>query len=200
MEAWQLIQRGVSVKRYPVCYATHRAVDGVIDLVGQADLDSGAVAGVTVYLGHAPAATVDNARPATGLAAKFSIQHNVAAALLDRQLGFAQLTDAYVGRADVAACLGLTSIALRDEPCPEQPGMALHDRVVIRTRDGRTLDSGDIRYPRGHVCLPLSDADRAAKFRDCAEHGQWADPDRLLACLQKLERAAGLQQVFAHAA
>ena len=142
---WQLLQSGVSVKCYPVCYASHRAVDGVIALARKAGLAPDEIAGVAVGMGPAPARTVDNAQPVTGLEAKFSLQHNVAAALLDGKLGFAQLTDAYVRRPDVTALYRLTRIEHREEPCPEQPGMALHDRVVIATRDGRRLDSGDIR-------------------------------------------------------
>jgi hypothetical protein len=76
--------------------------------------------------------------------------------------------------------------------------MARHDRVVIETRDGRTLDSGDIRYPRGHARRPLSDAEVDAKFLDCARHGGIADGATLLGHLHDLERCQDIRELFGH--
>ena len=195
---WQLLNNGVSVKCYPVCHATHRAVDGVIELMRGARLAPAEIASVTVGMAMAPARTVDNARPMTGLEAKFSLQHNVSAALLDGQLGFAQLTDAFVRRDDVVALYGLTGIQLRDDRCPEQPGMAKHDRVLIETRSGRRLDSGDIRYPRGHAKLPLSDTELDAKFMACAGHGKYENAGALLARLHRLDHVEQLAGMSDH--
>jgi aconitate decarboxylase len=201
---WRLLEHGVSVKRYPVCYAAHRVVDAVIDLAQAEDLSAGDVRQVTAWIGIAPAQTLRHTNPHTGLEAKFSLQHHVAAALLERALGFAQLTDGYVRDPRVAALYRLTQVELRDEPCPEQPGMALHDRVVVETTDGRRLDSGDVRYPRGHARLPLSDAELDAKFRDCAIHGGVAEPSVLLerlhnlADLPRLDRLLILDKVPVH--
>lgn len=195
-EHWRLLENGVSVKRYPVCYATHRAIDGVIDVARGAGLAAGDVRRVTVGLGIAPAETLRYHHPKAGLEAKFSLHHNVAAALIDRQVGFAQLTDVYVNRPDVAALYGLTTMELREEPCPEQPGMALHDRVVIETHDGRRLDSGNIRYPRGHAKSPMSDAELGAKFLDCAAHGGFRSGAQLLEKLRNLDRYSRLEEVL----
>jgi 2-methylcitrate dehydratase PrpD len=195
---WRLMEEGVSVKRYPVCYAAHRAIDGVIDLRAGAALPADAVQRVTVWLGLAPAQTLRYAQPQSGLEAKFSLHHNVAAALREGGLGFAQLTDDYVRRPEVAALYGLTHMELRDDPCPDQPGMARHDRVVIETRDGRTLDSGDIRYPRGHAKRPLSDTEIDAKFLDCARHGGMEQGEGMLERLHDLDRCETLEEVFAH--
>jgi 2-methylcitrate dehydratase PrpD len=186
-ERWRLLEQGLSVKRYPVCYASHRAVDGVIALATAENLAAGEVASVTVKLGPSQAATLRYAHPQTGLEAKLSLTHNVACALLERALGFGQLTDAYVRRAEVEALYGLTRYEVQDEECPDQPGMALHDQVTIETRDGRRLDSGPIRYARGHARAPLSDAELELKFLDCARHGGVADGAAWLERLRSLE-------------
>jgi 2-methylcitrate dehydratase PrpD len=192
---WRLLTEGLSVKRYPVCYASHRAIDGVIGLVAESSLRPADVACVIASLGRAQAATLRFAHPATGLQARFSLNHNVAAALADRTVGFAQLSDDYVRRPDVAACFGLTRMELVDEECPEQPGMARFDRVVIETRDGRRLDSGPIRHPQGHARQPLSDADLDAKFLDCARHGQVRDASAMLERLRRLESLDDLREL-----
>jgi 2-methylcitrate dehydratase PrpD len=196
-EPWQLVAQGLSVKRYPVCYAAHRAIDAVIDLAEQTGLVADDVRSVSVRLGRAPAETLRYQHPADGLEARFSLQHNVAAALTDRAVGFSQLGDAFVRRPDVAALYALTRLEIDDsEPCPEQPGLAKFDRVFIATRDGRTLDSGPIRYPKGHARRPLDDAELAAKFRDCARHGGHADPQGLLNRLDRLDQMASVRELF----
>lgn len=197
-ERWRLLEEGVSVKRYPVCYAAHRAVDGVIDLVAEAALPVQAVSRVTVRLGIAPARTLRYAHPLSGLEAKFSLHHNVAAALSDSTLGFAQLTDDYVRRPEVAALYSLTHLELCDDPCPEQPGMARHDRVVIETCDGSRLDSGDIRYPKGHSKRPLSDGEIDAKFLDCAGQGGIQDAAGMLERLHIIDRSETIGSLFGH--
>lgn len=193
----RLLSEGLSVKRYPVCYASHRAIDGVIDLATQARLRPEDVARVTVSLGRAPAATLRFARPESGLEARFSLNHNVAAALTDRTVGFAQLSDDYVRRPEMAALYALTDTVLVDDECPEQPGLARFDRVVIETRDGGRLDSGPIRYPRGHARLPLSDAELDVKFLDCARYGGLGDGAGLLRRLRDLETLADLAELTA---
>jgi aconitate decarboxylase len=184
---WRLPELGLSVKRYPVCYASHRAIDGVIDLVSGARLSAAEVKSVTVGLGAAPAQTLKYSRPLTGLEAKFSLHHNVAAALLDRQVGFAQLTDEYVRRPDVIRLYEKTSMQVLKDESPEQPGMATEDWVLIETVDGRRLERGAIRYARGHARSPLSDEELDDKFLDCARHGQAREPADLLSSLRRLE-------------
>lgn len=196
-EQWRLPAQGLSVKRYPVCYAAHRVIDGVVRLRQETGLQAGQVAAVTASLARAPAVTLRFDHPRTGHEARFSLQHAVAAALLDGAVGFPQLADAYVARPEVAGLYPLTRVRIvEDEPCPEQPGLALHDRVVIALHDGRRLDSGPIRYARGQARAPLSETELAAKFRDCAAHGGVC-ADALLSALQRLETLPSLRELTA---
>jgi aconitate decarboxylase len=195
---WQLVAQGVSVKRYPVCYASHRAIDAAIALAEAHDLKPGDVRAVMARIGRAPAETLRYHDPADGLEARFSLQHNVAAALVDRAVGFAQLTDDFTRRPDITRLYPLTRIEIDETvPCPEQPGMAMHDHLVIETASGDRLDSGPIRYARGHARAPLGDGELAAKFLDCARHGGHRGPERLLDRLQKLDEAETVAELFA---
>ena len=194
---WQILEQGLSVKRYPVCYASHRAIDGVLALAQKADLRPEQVRAVTVSLGPAPAATLRYHAPSNGLEARFSLHHNLAAALVDRAVGFAQLSDGYVQRPDVAALYPLTRMEIVAPDCPDQPGMAMHDRVKVELDDGQRLDSGPIRYPQGHARQPLSEAELAAKFLDCAHHGKLAKPATLLAALQDVGKVADMRAEIA---
>lgn len=194
---WALLRDGLSVKRYPVCYASHRAIDAVIDLAREESLAPGDVASITARLGQAPAQTLRYAHPENGLQARFSLHHNLAAALVDRAVGFAQLEDRFVQRSDVGNLYALTRMDISDEEeCPDQPGMAKFDRVTIATRDGRSLDSGPIRHPRGHARLPLSDDELDAKFLDCARRGGFDGAEHLLERLHGLEAMARIAELM----
>jgi aconitate decarboxylase len=51
--------------------------------------------------------------------------------------------------------------------------------VQLVLRDGRTLDSGEIRFARGNAMAPLADADLRAKFVDCAGRAPGVDAGAL---------------------
>jgi aconitate decarboxylase len=192
---WRLLRDGLSVKRYPVCYASHRVVDAVIRLAAEHRLRTEQVRAIVVTLGEAPARTLRYADPKDGLEARFSMNHNLAAALRDGTLGFAQLTDDYVRRPDVTALYGLTRMEIGGGPCPEQPGMAKFDEVVIELADGSRAESGPIRYAKGHARDPLSDAELRAKFLDCAAHAEVENAADLLDRLGRLDTLASIKGI-----
>lgn len=162
-----ILTTGLSIKRYPVCYSGHRVIDAVIDLANAARLDTDTVRGVTVSMGPAQASMLRNAEPTTALEAKFSAQFAVAAALIRRKVGLAELNDDFVNEPSMRALYGKVTVKIIDDPDPEDPAFSRYDTVEIALRDGTVLRSGEIRYPRGHAHLPLADADLRAKFEDC---------------------------------
>ncbi len=165
---WRILEAGLSIKKYPMCYATHRVIDAVLDLATKHDLKPQDVRQVDATIGVAQASMLRNHAPVTGLEAKFSLEFAVASALVSRKVGLAQLTDAFVGEAPVRDAMGKVNISTADTTCPIEPIFALTDRVLLQLRDGRTLDSGDIRFARGNAKLPLQANDLKVKFFDCA--------------------------------
>lgn len=170
----QLLEVGLNVKGYPVCYSGHRVIDGVIDLVRAHGLAPGQVESVEVSIGQAQASMLRNHRPVTALEAKFSIEFAVASALTAQACGLAQLDDAFVNQPALQALMERVRTVITDAACPLDPTFALHDRVRITTRDGRLLDSGDIRFPRGHARHPITREGLRAKFMDCLAIGGWS--------------------------
>jgi aconitate decarboxylase len=165
----RLLETGLSIKRYPICYSSHRAVDGMLALVAEHDLNPAAVAQVAVTLGPAQASMLRNHRPQTGLEAKFSIEFAMASALVEREVGLSQLSDTFVQRPDVQELFERVSVQINHKQCPLEPTFAFSDRVVVTLHDGRTLDSGDIRFPLGNAGNPLDGLGMKAKFLDCLE-------------------------------
>ncbi len=163
----RILEAGLSIKKYPMCYATHRVIDGVLDLATAHDLKPQDVRQVNASIGVAQASMLRNHNPVTGLEAKFSLEFAVASALVARKVGLGQLTDAFVGQAEVRAAMAKVNIATVKSVCPIEPVFALNDGVVIELNDGTKLDAGEIRFARGNAMLPLREADLEAKFLDC---------------------------------
>ncbi|MDB5317467.1 MAG: MmgE/PrpD family protein [Rhodospirillales bacterium] len=192
----RILDTGLSIKRYPMCYATHRAIDGMLALTARENLRPDDVTDIEVSVGSTQASMLRNHRPATGLEAKFSLQFAIAAALVARRVGLGELTDGFVSRPEVQAQFAKLRIVQTDTQCPLEPIFALTDRVVIRTGTGRVLDSGDIRFPHGNAMDPLTLVELREKFLDCAGAAP-LDADAVFNRLATLERAENLAQLLA---
>ena len=107
---WHIVGHGLSIKRYPICYATHRSIDAALDLVMRHDLTPGKVERIHVSTGKTQMLMLRNSRPQTGLEAKFSMQFAIAAALCARNVGLRELTDDFVRRPEVQAIFPRVSL------------------------------------------------------------------------------------------
>jgi 2-methylcitrate dehydratase PrpD len=186
-EAFWISELGLSIKKYPICYATHRAIDGLIELTRANDITGDEVGQVCIIFSPTQAALLRNHRPKTALEAAFSIEFAAAAAITNRRVGFEQMTDSYVARADIQGMIEKVKIEMIDTHSPNETGLALTERVIVRMKDGREFDSGEIRFARGNAQLPLSDEELSQKFRMCTQGVDWIDPVALLDKLQNLE-------------
>lgn len=177
---------GLSIKKYPVCYAAHRVVDGMIALHQQHGFKPEEITGITATLSTVTARVLHAHRPRTGLEAKFSIEFACAMAACEGALGVEQVSDAQVTRQDVQRLIPLVECEQVAPACPIEPDFALHDRVRVRLDTGEELDSGPIRFARGHAQLPLTDADIRSKFLGCARDAASQGAEALLAKLERL--------------
>jgi aconitate decarboxylase len=193
---WRIVATGLNVKKYPMCYATHRSIDAFTDLVKAHDLKDGDVAGIDVTIGKTQSMMLRNHRPQTGLEAKFSMEFAMASALIARRNGLNELTDEFVRRPDVQAAIAKVNIATTDTVAQDDPIFATSDRVEVKLADGRRLTSPDIPFARGHWELPLSRDELWAKFHDCAKStlGDKGAQD-LFGELQALDRVASLRDL-----
>jgi 2-methylcitrate dehydratase PrpD len=164
---WRMPQTGVNVKRYPTCYSTHRAIDAMLDLATKHDLEPDAVKEVRVQTGALQMLMLRNSRPRTGLEAKFSMQFAMAAALVARRVGLSELTDEFVARPEVVACLDKVKCTTVDETVPEL-GMAPDDRVSVVLTDGRVIEHAPVTHAKGSWQRPLTREELMEKFLDCA--------------------------------
>ena len=198
----RILETGLSIKRYPICYSCHRTVDGMLDLVAAHNLTPSDIDHITCTIGPAQASMLRNHRPQTGLEAKFSIEFAMASAVVKRDVGLRQLTDEFVLQPAVQALFEKVSVQINEEPCPLEPCLALTDRVVVTLTDGRSLDSGPIRFPLGNAGKPLDEAGMRAKFIDCLESAKALGVDlpftaqTLYSRVSRLESIHSLKSIF----
>lgn len=192
----RILESGLSIKRYPVCYSGHRVIDGVLAIAERENLQPEQIARVRVTIGPAQASMLRNHQPQTGLEAKFSIEFAVASALVARQVGLTQLTDDFVAREDVRALFDKVEVSITERADPLDPAFSYADRVQIELRDGRSLDSGEIRFALGNALNPLDAAGLRQKFMDCLAAGNFAPDDGLYHRLVGLEQLPSLRGLF----
>ena len=84
---WNILTLGLSVKKYPLCYCTHRAIDGALDLLRDQKIGAADVKAITVSTSRRNATILRNSRPQTGLEAKFSMQFAMASAIVAKRVG-----------------------------------------------------------------------------------------------------------------
>lgn len=167
---WQLLRRRVNLKKYPTCYYTHRALDGMLSLLAEQPVGADAIERIDVTLSEEHALALRNAEPVTGLAAKFSMQFAMACAVVARQVGLAELTDEFVCRPDVQTLMRKVTVTLDKVYDPQTPGAALVDQVSLFTRDGMVRRQS-VHRATGHVQQPLAAGQLQAKFIECLAFG-----------------------------
>lgn len=178
---WALTREGLSVKKYPCCYCTHRTADATLDLVKEERVRAADVRGVHLTLEPGGFDPLIHHRPTTGLQGKFSAEYVIAAALLDGRVGLTSFTDEAVARPGAQQLVRLVEVAENATP-PVGPAEWEQAYAVVRLETDRGSLTRRVDVPRGDRRSPLSRDDLETKFRDCVDFsGTGWDASALLA-------------------
>lgn len=195
--AWKLPAGGINIKKYPTCFATHRALDGALAVLQAHPMKPDEVRRIEVSISRRNRSTLRFAQPRTALEAKFSMEFAMAASLLAGRCGLPELRDEFVRRADVQALMRRVEVLPDDREDPLRPGEAPQDVVSIETQDGRRL-SRAVDYVRGGPELPLAPGELLTKFEGCLAAGLLeADPAPLFGALMALESLPDTDALYA---
>ena len=163
---------GIGLKKYPSCYHTHRALDGVFQLLGGHLLSDKDIAEVDVGTSERAMRVLAFSEPATPYQAKFSMPYCVAAAVVDHQVTLETFTDRKFQDRNIVETRKKVHLSFPNVPI--WPGLAdvgpdtefVGNPVTIRTTDGQSY-SARVDIPRGDPALPLTDDELLEKYRDC---------------------------------
>jgi 2-methylcitrate dehydratase PrpD len=193
---WRLERMGINIKRYPMCYATHRSIDAMLDLAEQHNLKPDAIDEIHVRIGDAQDFMLRNRSPKTALEAKFSIEFAMASALIARRVGLKELDDGFVRRDDIIDVMRKVKRSTTDERLADMPPFSPDDRLSITLKSGEQLVHEPVVRPKGHWQKPLSENELREKFLDCTESrlGR-AQAETLFERLNNLEDVTSLREL-----
>lgn len=157
----ELVRTGIEVKKYPLCYATHRPLQGLRDLMAQQPFRSADVERIRVTVQPQGLVPLIHHRPWRGLEGKFSMEYAMAAMLLDGAVRLGSFTDAAVQRPEIQAFL--RRVEAHEEEGDPWPRRALVE-VDLQNGERRSLW---VKSLEGSAQMPLSEAELEAKLRDC---------------------------------
>ena len=190
-QPWRIVENRLSIKKYPACYAVHRSIDGMLDLLRQRPIQPDEIKRITATLSKTRAIMLRNHRPQTGLEGKFSMEFAMAASVIAHRASLAEYTDGFVRRPDVQALMQKVAIETNENYDPEWSGAALHDQVRVELMNGDVLEGAQVHRARGAAELPLSDGELFEKFGACLDAGgARIAPDVLFGRLKNLERVS----------
>jgi 2-methylcitrate dehydratase PrpD len=196
--AWRIAERGLNVKLYPMCYALHRIIDGVIELRKRHPSAFEEVQQIDVTISDTPAAILNNPAPKDALEAKFSIQFAVAAAAITGGCGTTELEDAFIRRPDVQNLMKKVVIHPDPEKIPDDPIFSPADFVTVTKTRSERFESGPVSRAYGHHEKPATAEQIWKKFSDCVAPTLGDDEaNKLFATVMSLETVRDGKTLFA---
>jgi 2-methylcitrate dehydratase PrpD len=185
---WWITKYRLGIKKYPACYCTHRALDGMLELLARHPLEPEQIERITVSLSDTHSLILRNHEPQTGLAAKFSMEFAMAAAVTARRAGLAEYTDSFVRRPEVQQLMRRVRVETNQNYDPEVSGASVYDQVRVDLTGGGAVESEKVTRAKGHADRPLSEDELFEKFRTCLDAGgARIAPDVLFDRLRHLE-------------
>ena len=164
-EPWRLRTEGIHVKYYPCCYFTHTSITATAALADEHGIDPADVERIEVTASRGAGDALVNPDPETGLEAKFSMEHCVAAALARDRVGLEAFEPEAVTDPTIAALRERVDFETDDGR--EYDGHGATVRVV--TTAGETYERTQADPPGVHDD-PLSTAQLREKYLECATH------------------------------
>lgn len=154
-ERWHLLDN--TFKPYPCGIVSHPGIDAAVALHARLADQLDRVETVELICNPLVPELTGNLTPTTGLEARFSTAHGVAAGLVFGRAGIPQYDDAVVVDPAVSRVRAAVRLA-PDGDCPRDSAV-LH----VTTDDGTTLTE-TVEHARGSLARPLTDAELHDKF------------------------------------
>lgn len=158
---------GLGYKFYPCCRATHRTLDGVLELRREHAIKAEDVASVVVWEGFSAVQNLMYPSPESEMQARFSMQYCVAVALQAGRVVLSDFTPQAIYRPEIRRLLPLIRM---ESAVPSKDDESLLKRPAARVRlslkDGRVVETS-VQHALGTPHKPMNGEQISEKFRDC---------------------------------
>lgn len=185
-----IIESGLVFKQYPCCGGLHSLLDNMISLKQKHEIRPEEVKEVECRVHPRRIAYLDRPWVHEGLAAKFSIQYCVAAALLNGKVGLNDFSADSIARPETQAAMKKVRITANSDLGE------FGSEVIVRNLDGKQISS-KLAKARGSPDFPLSEGELLQKFADCAILAMSsAQAEKAGAALMRIDKASNLNHVI----
>jgi 2-methylcitrate dehydratase PrpD len=196
-----IVEPGLALKKFPCCYASHRAMDGLLTLRDKLGFDADSIDKVICRMPPGGMQVLTYPRPVTGLEGKFSLPYPLAAGVLDGGYTLWSFTDEAVQREDIQRLYERIDAhedasSRGDDPDFEKrsSGSRGHVTVEVRLRDGRSETIRVDKAP-GAPGRELTWDDLQRKFMDCARQTQRIGADRAQQAFEAMQKLDALDDI-----
>jgi 2-methylcitrate dehydratase PrpD len=169
-EPWELVNSGITLKKYPCCAGNHSSLDAMLKLVSENNIKPEKVKRVFCEVPSLVMGILHRHQPNTVAEARFSLEFAMATAIVEKAAGLRQYIDEKVNDPMVRKIMErVEQREMSKELMAElNAGDLKGSRVTVELDDGRIFEerTGEAR---GHPGDPLTDSELEAKFRECAE-------------------------------
>ncbi|MBI3936973.1 MAG: MmgE/PrpD family protein [Betaproteobacteria bacterium] len=197
---YDLVDPGLVIKVYPCCGLIHSALDGVLDLMRQHNLDAAQVGRACIAVHELVPPTMCFDRPQTGYQAKFSAPFCIATALREGAVRLAHFTDERVRDPQMQQLMERVEMAVHPELRGYQTFLQKEfTDVTLELARGGSVECRAWRMNnRGSRGRPVTLEQLREKFHDCtAAYRDAAMAARAFEMLAGLEAVSDVREVTA---
>ena len=171
-EEYGIIQPGVDIKKYPVCYASHATADAVKEIMVANGLQARDITSLTCTVPPVVASNLTYHRPRTAAEAQFSLHFAIASIVLHGDITLKHLTTKVLSSAPIKRLMAGIIVKVGDIPQQHRSSKSICPEwgyVELNTQCG-SYKSCFVGSPVGSASRPLSDKILKKKFNDCVQY------------------------------
>jgi 2-methylcitrate dehydratase PrpD len=192
--SYDIVSPGINIKKYPCCYNTHSAIDGLLKLVEKNGLSPQDIKNIRCGVNELSPGILIHPDPKTGLEAKFSLPYCLAVALVKGNVRIADFEDAKVRDDTIREQMKKVEMYVHSDLKGQD---TLPSAVIeIETKAGEKY-SLRVERPSGSGRFPLTWDRLVSKFRDCSSLVMNEnDSDSVIASIQELEGLSSIKDLM----
>jgi len=161
---------GLSVKKFPCCFGTHRFIQGALELKEEQGLSLEDIDEIMLQAQPRSLLPLVHSRPVTGLQGKFSAEYTVLAAIADGHVRLSSFENNQVLRADIQKLFPKVKVLeLQESEEDKRLNRRLAVEMKIKTKNGQVYEKS-VQHAPGSKEKPLSEAEHREKWTSCLSH------------------------------